>query len=321
MTITNYSLPAIAIVTPSYQQAKYLESTMKSVLEQNYPFMEYIVIDGGSTDGSKEIIEKYAEKLSYWASEPDDGQSDAINKGFRRVEKALIVGWLNSDDLLLPDTLLKVVRTFQNNPDAVMVYGDVQSIDADGTIINEMKYGDWQIEELMQFNMIGQPAVFMRLQIVKALGGVDTSYNYLMDHHLWLRMAMEGDLIHLPQFLAQARFHDEAKNIAQAANFGVEAFRLVGWMRSNMYLRRIMGEDKLGERIESAAHRFNARYLLDSDNNKEAFHEYWMSFKLSPKTCLKEWHRWLFSLLSILGFGFLKKIFYGAKRARYKKEN
>lgn len=319
MTITNYSLPSIAIITPSYQQAQYLEETLQSVLEQNYPFLEYIVIDGGSTDGSKEIIEKYADQLHYWVSEPDDGQSDAINKGFRRTEKALVVGWLNSDDLLLPDALLKVVRTFQNNPDAVMVYGDVQSIDQNGKVINEMRYGDWQIEDLMQFNIIGQPAVFLRMQIVKALGGLDTSYHYLMDHHMWLRMAMEGDMIHLPEFLAQARFHEDAKNVAQAANFGIEALRLVGWMRGNMYLRRLMGEEGFGNKVESAAHRFNARYLLDAGKNREAFREYWTSFKLSPRTCLKEWHRWLFSLLAMFGFGFLRKIFYGAKRSRYQK--
>lgn len=319
MTITNYSLPAIAIVTPSFEQGKYLEETMKSVLEQNYPFLEYIVIDGGSKDGSVEIIEKYADQLHYWVSEPDDGQSDAINKGFRRADKSIIVGWLNSDDVLMPDTLLKVVRTFQNNPDAVLVYGDVQSIDGDGNVINETHFKPYEIEDLMQFNIICQPAVFTRLKIVKALGGVDDSYNYLMDHHLWLRLAMEGDMIHIPEILAQARYHDDAKNIAHAANFGVEAFRLVGWMRSNMYLRRIMGEDRLGQRVESAAHRFNARYLMDANKNKEAFHEYWMSFKLSPKTCLKEWHRWLFTFLAMLGLGFLKKIFYGAKRARYKK--
>ena len=319
MTITNYSLPAVAIVTPSYQQAQFLEETMQSVLDQQYPFLEYIVIDGGSTDGSKEIIEKFADKLHYWVSEPDDGQSDAINKGFRRTEKALIVGWLNSDDKLLPNALLKVVRTFQNNPDAVLVYGDVQSIDGKGNIINETRFKQMELEDLMQFEIICQPAVFIRLQIVKALDGLDVSYHYLMDHHLWLRMAMEGDVIHLPQLLAQARYHADAKNIAHAANFGTEALRLVGWMRSNMYMRRLMNTDDFGKKVEAGAHRFNARYLLDAGNAKEAFHEYWMSFKLSPQVCLKEWHRWLFSFLSLIGLGFLKNIFYGAKRARYQK--
>lgn len=320
MTITNYSLPAIAIITPSYQQAKYLDATIKSVLDQNYPFLEYIIIDGGSTDGSVEIIKKYADKLKYWVSEPDEGQSDAINKGLRRAEKSLIVGWLNSDDVLMPDALLNVVRAFQKNPDASLVYGDVQSIDGAGNVINETRFPQLEIEDLMKFEIICQPAVFTRLKIVKALGGVDASYQYLMDHHLWMRMAMEGDMVHVPELLAQARYHEDAKNIAQASNFGVEAFKLVGWMRSNMYLHRIMGEDNLGKQVESAAHRFNARYLMDAGKNKEAFREYWMSFRLSPKICLKEWHRWLFSFLSLLGFGFLKKIFYGAKRARYKKE-
>ncbi|MEE4194561.1 MAG: glycosyltransferase family 2 protein [Anaerolineae bacterium] len=321
MTITNYSLPAIAIVTPSFEQGKYLEAAMKSVLEQSYPFLEYIVIDGGSKDGSVEIIEKYADQLHYWVSEPDEGQSDAINKGFRRTDKAIIVGWLNSDDILLPDTLLKVVRTFQANPDAVLVYGDVQSIDAEGRVINQTRFNQYEVEDLMQFNIICQPAVFTRLKIVNALGGVDPSYHFLMDHHLWLRLAMEGDIIHIPEFLAQARYHEDAKNVAQAANFGVEAFKLVGWMRSNLYLHRIMGETNLGKRVESAAHRFNARYLMDANKNKEAFHEYWMSFKLSPRTCLKEWHRWLFTMLALFGLGFLKKLFYGAKRAKYKKAN
>jgi glycosyltransferase involved in cell wall biosynthesis len=318
MTITNFTMPPVTIVTPSFQQAKFLEETMQSVLNQAYPFLNYVVIDGGSTDGSVDIIKKYADRLAYWVSEPDAGQSDAINKGFQQAdEKTIIIGWLNSDDVLLPNAVLKAVRTFQNHPDAALVYGDVLSINEHGSVINEIKYGDWQLQDLMTFHMIGQPAVFTRFKLFAGLGGLDTSYHYLMDHHLWLRLALEGEMVHIPEFLAKARMHSDAKNVAKAANFGADAFRLVGWMRGQPYTRKVMAKDGFDKKVESAAHRFNARYLLDAGKPRQAFREYWRSFRLDSQTCLVEWHRWLFALLSMFGLGFLKNIFYRSKHARY----
>ena len=304
---------SVSIITPSFQQAKYLEETIQSVLSQNYPEMEYFVVDGGSTDGSAEIIERYADQIDWWVSEPDGGQSDAINKGFREATGD-IVAWVNSDDVLMPGAIQKAVEAFEEHPDAVFVFGDVYSIDGNGKTFNEMNYGDWQLKDLMRFSIIGQPAVFMRRKVVRALGYLDPNYNYLMDHHLWLRLAKEGEIVHVPAFLAKARYHDEAKNIAQAAQFGTEAFRLVGWMRTQPVTARMMQDGQFWKQVEAGAHRFNARYLLDAGKAKAAFREYFKSFRRSPGVALKEWHRWLFSFLSICGLGFLGKLYYGIKR-------
>src|SRR5512139_4144590 len=125
----------VSIITPSYNQALYLEQTIQSVFRQSYPRVEYIVIDGGSADNSAEVIQRYANRLSYWISETDSGQAEAINKGFRRA-RGEILAWLNSDDYYLPNTISAVVKCFEENPDVVMVYGDMLAVDGSGRTIN-----------------------------------------------------------------------------------------------------------------------------------------------------------------------------------------
>jgi glycosyltransferase involved in cell wall biosynthesis len=306
--------PSISVVTPSFNQGAFLEATLQSVLSQGYPALEYIVVDGGSTDGSVDVIQRYADQLDWWVSEADHGQSEAINKGFRQATGELI-GWVNSDDLLMPGTLLKVAEAFEKNPDAVLVYGDVDSIDADGQIFNTVRYGEWGLLDLMRFSILGQPAVFMRRKLLRALGYLDESFHFLMDHQLWLKMAQEGVLMYLPTVLAKARYHADAKNVARAEQFGVEAFRLVGWMRSQPNIRRLLLDETVAKEVEAAAHRFNARYLLDAGNYRTVFREYRKSFQLSPKIALKEWHRWLYSGLAILGLDWLGKLFYRIKQS------
>ncbi|NSW51284.1 MAG: glycosyltransferase [Anaerolineae bacterium] len=306
--------PAITIVTPSFNQAQYLEAAICSVLEQDYPDLEYLVIDGGSTDGSVEIIERYNDRIDWWISEPDHGQSEAINKGFHRAQGD-IIGWLNSDDVLLPGTLKMVAEAFETHPDAVLVYGDVHSIDAAGKIFNTMRYGQWELEDLMRFSILGQPAVFIRRKLLRALGYLEESFHFLMDHHLWLRMAQEGDMLHLPAVLACARYHQEAKNIARAVQFGPEAFRMVGWMRTQPLLQRLLLDTKLEKQVEAGAYRFHARYLVDGGEYRAAFRAYRKAFFRSPTVALTEWHRWLFSGLGCVGFAWLARVFYRAKHA------
>lgn len=305
----------VSIVTPSYQQSPFLEETILSVLDQEYPAIEYMVVDGGSTDGSVEIIQHYQDRLAWWVSEKDAGQSAAINKGFRRVNGE-IVGWLNSDDVLMPGAVQKVVETFAANPDAALVYGDVYSIDEEGKIFNKTLHGAVTLTDLMQFTIISQPAVFVRTKLLKAVGYVDETFHYLMDHHLWLKLAQEGELVHIPVVLAKARYHASAKNIAQAQNFGMDAFRLVGWMRSQPNLDERLRTHHFWKQVEASAHRFNARYLLDAEKFKAAWRQYWKAFLLSPRAALKEWHRWLYTGLCLLGFKKLSKVFYRFKRSR-----
>lgn len=301
------SLPLFSIITPSFNQADYLEATLQSVLGQDYPHLEYMVVDGGSTDGSVAIIKKYADRLTWWVSETDRGQAEAINKGFARAQGEL-VGWINSDDLFLPGTLSKVAQAFTENPLVTMVFGDVISINERGETINIMRYGNWGLDELLAFNIIGQPAVFFRRTALETAGYLDLSYHLLLDHQLWLRLVQTGKMFYLPHPLAAARFHAQAKNVAQAARFGQEAYRIVDWIAAQPGLAERYA--RLRRKIWAGAHRINARYLLDGGQNRAALRAYGQSLSAHPPTALPEWHRMLYAVLGLLGLAQLKPLFY-----------
>ncbi|HLA88265.1 MAG TPA: glycosyltransferase family 2 protein [Anaerolineales bacterium] len=214
-------LPLVSIVTPSFNQARYLERSICSVLEQDHAHIEYIVIDGASKDGSVELIRNYADRLAYWVSEKDSGQAEAINKGLARASGE-IAAWLNSDDYYLPKTISGVVKVFEENPEVVMVYGDMLAVNEQGQTINVLKYKQLSLEDLLCFQIIGQPAVFFRREAYEKSGGLDASFHLLLDHHLWIRIAQQGRILHVPQTWSAARYHAEAKNRAKAAEFGRE---------------------------------------------------------------------------------------------------
>lgn len=304
-------LPRVTIVTPSFNQARFLEQTLCSVLDQGYPNLEYFVVDGGSTDGSLEIINRYADRLSWWVSEKDRGQAEAINKGLSRATGEF-TAWLNSDDVYLPGAIQAAVEAFQRNPQAGMVYGDALAIDATGKITNRVQLGDWTLENLMQFNILWQPAVFMRRILLEKAGLLDLEYHFLLDHQLWLRLAQQGLLVHLPKTLAAARFHKTAKNVSRASEFGREAMKVVAWMRLQPELRDRM--DRLGRRIEAAAFRFNGRYLLDAGMPWQALKSYGKSLVLHPPTALSEWHRMVYALFCLVGLGQVKRPYFALRR-------
>ncbi len=158
--------PLVSIVTPSFNQVAFLEQTIQSVLSQDYPNLEYWVVDGGSTDGSLAIIQRYADQLSGWLSEPDQGQGDAINKGFRRCQGE-IVAWLNSDDIYRPGSIRRAVEVLQAHPEVGLAYSDVDSIDPQGEVFNRMTYAQWGLQDLMAFNMLGQVSVFSTIDFRK----------------------------------------------------------------------------------------------------------------------------------------------------------
>lgn len=296
--------PLVTIVTPSYQQADYLEATLQSVLTQDYPNIEYIVIDGGSTDGSIEIIERYADQLTYWVSEPDEGQSSAINKGLMRA-KGEIVAWLNSDDIYLPGAIARAVEALHAHPDTGMVYGNLQSVDAAGRVFNTITYKQYNLADLLALRIIGQPTVFMRRSVLEQAGPLNISYQYLMDHNLWVRMAMHAEMVYLPETWAAARHHPAAKNTALSAGFGEEAYRILRWAEERPELIDIMQEQK--KRIWGGAYRFDARYLLDGRFPAKALAVYWRALRHDPGYALKHWHRILYALFSLLGLGGLRK--------------
>lgn len=209
-------LPKISIVTPSLNQGKYLESTILSVLNQDYPCLEYIVIDGGSTDNSIEIIKKYESCLSYWISEPDSGQPEAINKGLHK-SNGDILHWLNSDDELLPGTLFLLAYYFRDHPEIGCVMGDLEIIDSGGLTLTLKKAVPFDFHtSLYSACLVPQPSTMFRRSAWQSTGDLNTSLHYQFDFEYFLRMAALGikfDILGKP--LAKFRLHKESKTISR----------------------------------------------------------------------------------------------------------
>ena len=295
----------VSIITPSYNQASYLEQTIQSVLGQDYPRIEYIVVDGASTDDSFEIIKKYNDRLAFWISEKDSGQAEAINKGFARA-KGEILAWLNSDDYYLPDTISAVVKCFEENPDVVMVYGDMLAVDGDGQTINVLKYKQLSLEDLLCFQIIGQPSVFFRRSALEKTGLLDTSFHFMLDHHLWIRLAQQGRILYVPQVWSAARYHAEAKNRARAAEFGREAFRVLDWAKTQPVLAEAVSG--VGRRALASANRYDARYLLDGGQPVPALGAWFRALFLHPPTALARLNILISAILELMGLSKLRRL-------------
>jgi glycosyltransferase involved in cell wall biosynthesis len=205
------SLPRISLVTCSFEQARFLEATLRSVLQQGYPALEYLVIDGGSRDGSVDIIRRYEAALAYWISEPDDGQTAALIKGFTRANGE-IMGWLCSDDLMLPGSLRAVGEFFEAHPDIAAVYGDALWIDEQGRLLRpkkEIAFNRFVFR--YAHNYIPQPSMFWRRRLYAAVGGLDPRFDVAMDGDLWDRFATHARIEHLPRFLSCMRYYASQK--------------------------------------------------------------------------------------------------------------
>lgn len=200
-------LPKISIITPSYQQADYLEQTIVSVLEQGYPSLEYIVIDGGSTDGSVDIIKKYEAHLTYWVSEPDKGQTDAINKGLKKATGD-VVAWINSDDIYCDGALHAIGKAFADS-DADLIYGDVENFFPDGR--TEVSVNNFEVLDFLSRVSIHQPGVFWKRSLHQQHGYLDESFYYLMDYDLWARLFFNCKHQHINKVITRFRVHDAAK--------------------------------------------------------------------------------------------------------------
>ncbi len=204
------TIPLVSIVTPSYNQAHFLEETIRSVLDQDYPNIEYIIVDGGSTDGSLEIIERYADRLAWWVSEPDQGQTDAINKGFARA-RGEILAWLNSDDTYLPHAVAKQWPFLQAHPEAGMVYGDANLVDEAGKVIGRFPARQTDYRRLRRgYVHIPQQASFFRASLWRQVGPLDPTFYFAMDYDLWVRLARLAPLHYTPRLWANFRLHAAA---------------------------------------------------------------------------------------------------------------
>lgn len=206
----------VSIVTCSFNQRAFLEATIQSVINQDNVDLEYIIIDGDSTDDSQSVIRQYQDKLSYWVSEPDSGQSEAINKGLKRA-RGDIVGWLCSDDLLAPGALAQVLSFFEKNPNVDAIYGDAVLINASGAFLRkkrEIGFHPWILAN--DHNYIPQPAMFWRRNVHSKIGYLREDLHLAMDLEFWLRMSkFDLKVIHINQCFAAMRCHDAQKVFTQ----------------------------------------------------------------------------------------------------------
>jgi len=217
--------PRISIVTPSYNQAQFLEETICSILDQGYPNLEYIVIDGGSTDNSVDIIRKYEKHIDFWVSESDRGQSHAINKGIQRCTGD-IFNWINSDDLLMPGALRAVAEAWRESPGNI-VSGNAEFFNESGvfrcekaqaqTLRNFVRF--WEAKDFAW----AQPATFIPLADLKALGGVREDLRYCMDYNMMVRLLQRGLAVkHIDEPLTRFRVHPDSKTMGETEEFRLE---------------------------------------------------------------------------------------------------
>jgi glycosyltransferase involved in cell wall biosynthesis len=211
--MTNVAFPKISVISPSYNQAQYLETTIKSVLDQAYPNLEYIVIDGGSSDGSADIIRKYAGRLAHWVSEKDRGQSHAINKGFARSTGDILC-WLNSDDFFEPGTLQYVADFFTNHPDVDVLCGGIHTVDPTGAITGSAPAsytGPAGLASYWHGYNMHQASIFWRRKVYEAIGPLNENLHLTMDFDYWLRMAGAFQIQSVDRILSRITMHPAQK--------------------------------------------------------------------------------------------------------------
>ncbi len=228
------SWPRVSLVTPSFNQAGYIENTLLSVLHQGYPDLEYFVFDAGSSDGTREILKRYEAGLAYWESAPDRGQADAINKGWRRAT-GKYVWWLNADDLLMPDSLLTTVQALEADPAIDFVYGDTLLIDRDDVVVGRARYPEFDfVDFILRRRDLPQAGGLMRKAALDRIGLLEEQLHYLMDYELWIRLSLLGGrIVRIDRPLALFRIHEEAKTEAGSLRSVEERRLLHRWLRAH----------------------------------------------------------------------------------------
>ncbi len=229
--MTMQKRPLVSIITPSYNQGEFLDATMRSVFEQDYAHIEYLVIDGGSTDGSEAVIRGYGSQLAYWVSEPDNGQAHAINKGLQRATGS-IIGWLNSDDVMLPSTVSRVIETFQAEPDVDVVYGRLNRIDDAGnpvpTPILPKDQVTFDNHHAIGECIVNQPGSFWRRRVMEQAGLLNEDLNYALDYEYWVRLLLAGARFkRLPEPVADFRLSADSKTVGQTTSMAREHLAVI----------------------------------------------------------------------------------------------
>ncbi len=213
--------PTISIVTPSYNQAEYIGRTVRSVLLQRYPNLEYVLMDGASTDGTQDVLSEYRDRFAHYESKPDGGQSDAVKRGFEHTSGE-IMAWLNSDDVLAPGALDFVADYFAKHPGVDAIYSNRVIIDADDRVIGHWVLGEHSDWLMSHWDLIPQETCFWRRSLYEKAGPVDDSYRFALDYDLFSRFMEHGRMERVDRFLGAFRMHDESKTIVQLETVGMQ---------------------------------------------------------------------------------------------------
>jgi glycosyltransferase involved in cell wall biosynthesis len=218
--------PRVSVVTPSFNQGPFIEETIRSVLLQGYPNLEYVVIDGGSQDDSVSIIRKYEKWLARWSSEPDSGQVHAIDKGWSTCSGE-VLAYLNSDDAYLPGAVGRAMQALGQSPASAAVCGSELRINREGFVLWAHCVASTALEDLLSFQFIPQPAVFLRRSALERAGGLDRTFQMAFDYELWLRLANYGGILCIPEVLAVTRMYDTTKTATCKLQIGAELERVI----------------------------------------------------------------------------------------------
>jgi glycosyltransferase involved in cell wall biosynthesis len=216
--------PKITIITPSYNQGEFIEATILSVINQNYPNFQYIIIDGGSTDNTIDVIKKYESKIDYWVSEKDKGQSDAINKGLK-IANGEIINWLCSDDILLPDVLFAIADEFMKSNEINVVSGLAKKF-SENTILGLSTTTQYkEISEILYIAHICQPSTWFRKDIFDKITPLNTELHFTMDSEMWIKYLLQfkiNNIKYLPKVICGYRYHNTSKSVCQDYLFGAD---------------------------------------------------------------------------------------------------
>jgi len=244
---TSSNLPKVSIIMPSFNQGQFLEASILSVLAQDYPNLEYILVDGGSKDNSLEIIKKYEGRLDSWVSEKDKGHADALNKGFSHATGD-ILAWLNSDDIYFPNAVSEAVSILMSHPDVGMVYGDADLIDDAGVHVGQFGSKQTSYRQMLRGSVhIPQATTFIRTDIWRQVGPLDLSLFFSFDYDLWVKIAKVSKVLYVPKRWAKFRIHGAGKTIVNDDRCYPDMLRVLeretgsswlSWLRLRMIARK-----------------------------------------------------------------------------------